>query len=153
MSCVPWIATTLVTPDSDGPDDERQIEEAVRAGRFAQSNWLPKSMTNVTSSYINSAKWVIWYWWLLLIVFPSLLIFWLLILGSFHTFSLNLEKVMPMMIRGGYQPWIICTINSLCHLWWLKCTVGVKDFGLQKGVPSFPKHLIWLRVFPPPRGF
>ena len=95
-----WIATTLVTPNSDGPDDERQIEEAVRAGTFAQSNWLPKSMTNVTSSYIYSAKWVIWYWWLLLLVFPSLLLFCLLIPGSFYTFSLNLEKVMPMMIRA-----------------------------------------------------
>ena len=55
----PLIAITLVNPNSDGPDDERQIEEAVRAGTFAQSNWLPKSLTNVTSSYINSAKWVI----------------------------------------------------------------------------------------------
>ena len=122
---LPWIATTLVTPNSDGPDDERQIEEAVRAGTFAQSNWLPKSMTNVTSkalekdnfhsgislqkgasvvrcgfSYINSAKWVIWNWWLLLVVFPSVLIFGLLLPGSFYTFSLNLEKVMPMMIRA-----------------------------------------------------
>ena len=96
----PWIAITLVTPNSDGPDDERQIEEAVRAGTFAQSNWLPKSMTNVTSSYVNSAKWVIWYWWLLPVVFPSLLLFWLLIPGSFYTFSLNLEKVMPMMIKA-----------------------------------------------------
>ena len=27
---------------SDGPDDEGQIEEIVRAGPFAQANWLPK---------------------------------------------------------------------------------------------------------------
>ena len=27
---------------SDGPDDESQIEDIIRAGPFAQANWLPK---------------------------------------------------------------------------------------------------------------
>ena len=45
---------------SDGPDDEVQIEEAIRASPFAQPNWLPKSMAYVTSSY-NSTQWVISY--------------------------------------------------------------------------------------------
>ena len=44
---------------SEGPDDEGQIEDAIRAGPFAQSNWLPKSMAYV--SYY-SAQWVIWHW-------------------------------------------------------------------------------------------
>ena len=43
---------------SEGPDDEGQIEDAIRAGPFAaQSNWLPKSMAYVSySSNDNNAK-------------------------------------------------------------------------------------------------